>query len=115
MSKEDRDLFKRHFDEVAAMVPDDGEVAVLTRAELLSAMALAWVCGQAQLSAGMLTDPNAVFGAVAQAALNEAMHEELMQRVSDACAEGARSGGVRQHRVTCNGGREDDKEDEGDE
>lgn len=46
MSKEDRDQFERHFDEVAAMVPDEGEVAVLTRAELLSAMALAWACGR---------------------------------------------------------------------
>lgn len=113
MAGKDRDQFERHFDEVAAMVPDDGEVAVLTRAELLSAMALAWACGQAQLSAGVLTDPNAVFGEVARAAMNETLHEELIQRVGDACSEGARSVGVRAHRVTCNGGH--DKEGEGDE
>lgn len=111
--KEEMDQFERHFAEVAAMVPKDGDVAVLTRAELLSAMALAWACGQAQLAAGMLTDPNAVFGAVAQAALNETLHEDLIQRVGDACSEGARSVGVRTHRVTCNGGH--DEEDEGDE
>lgn len=113
MSKEDRDQLERHFDEVAKMVPDEGEVAVLTRAELLSAMALAWACGQAQLAAGMLTDPTAVFGAVAQAAMNETLHEELMQRVGEACEEGARSVGVRTHRVACNGGR--DEEGDGDE
>lgn len=113
MSKEDRDQLERHFDEVAAMVPDEGEVAVLTRAELLSAMALAWACGQAQLAAGMLTDPRAVFSAAAAAAMNEAMHEELMQRVAEACDEGARSVGVRTNRVACNGGR--DEEGEGDE
>lgn len=113
--KEDRDQLERHFDEVAQMVPKDGDVAVLTRAELLSAMALAWACGQAQLSAGVLTDPTAVFGAVAQAAMNETLHEELMQRVAEACEEGARSVGVRAHRVTCNGGHEDDKEDDGNE
>lgn len=113
MSKEEPDQFERHFAEVAQMVPKDGDVAVLTRAELLSAMALAWACGQAQLSAGVLTDPTAVFGAVAQAAMLETLHEELIQRVSDACAEGARSVGVRTNRVTCNGGR--DEEDEGDE
>lgn len=113
MAEKDMDQFERHFAEVDAMVPDEGEVAVLTRAELLSAMALAWACGQAQLSAGVLTDPNAVFGEVAQAAMNETLHEELIQRVGDACSEGARSVGVRTHRVTCNGGH--DKEDEGDE
>lgn len=113
MSKEDRDQLERHFDEVAAMVPDEGEVAVLTRAELLSAMALAWACGQAQLAAGMLTDPRAVFSAAASAATSEAMHEELMQRVGEACEEGARSVGVRTHRVACNGGR--DEEGDGDE
>lgn len=113
MSKEDRDKFERHFAEVAAMVPDDGEVAVLTRAELLSAMALAWACGQAQLSAGVLTDPTAVFGAVAQAAMNETLHKELIQRVAEACEEGARSVGVRTNHVACNGGR--DEEDDGDE
>lgn len=113
MSKEDRDKFERHFDEVAAMVPDEGEVAVLTRAELLSAMALAWACGQAHLAAGMLTDPQAVFSGVMSAAMNEDMHEELMQRVAEACEEGARSVGVRTHRVACNGGR--DEEDDGDE
>lgn len=114
MSKEDRDQFERHFDEVARMVPKDGDVAVLTRAELLSAMALAWACGQAQLSAGVLTDPTAIFGAVAQAAMNETLHEELVQRVGEACAEGARSVGVRAHHVACNGGR-NDEEDDGDE
>lgn len=113
MAEKDMDQFQRHFAEVAQMVPKDGDVAVLTRAELLSAMALAWACGQAQLSAGVLTDPNAVFGAVAQAALNETLHEELIQRVGDACDEGARSVGVRTNRVTCNGGR--DEEDDGDE
>lgn len=113
MSKEDRDQFERHFAEVAAMVPDEGEVAVLTRAELLSAMALAWACGQAQLAAGMLTDPQAVFSAVAQAAMNETLHEELIQRVGDACSEGARSVGVRTRHVACNGGR--DEEGEGNE
>lgn len=113
MSNEDRDQFERHFDEVAAMVPDEGEVAVLTRAELLSAMALAWACGQAHLAAGMLTDPQAVFSGAASAAMNEALHEELMQRVAEACEEGARSVGVRTNRVVCNGGR--DEEDEGDE
>lgn len=113
MGKEDRDQFERHFDEVAAMVPDDGEVAVLTRAELLSAMALAWACGQAQLAAGMLTDPQAVFAGAASAAMNEVMHEELIQRVGEACDEGARSVGVMTHRVACNGGR--DEEDKGDE
>lgn len=113
MGNEDRDQFERHFDEVAAMVPDEGEVAVLTRAELLSAMALAWACGQAQLAAGMLADPQAVFSAIASAAMNEAMHEELMRRVAEACDEGARSVGVRTNRVVCNGGR--DEEDEGDE
>lgn len=112
MAEKDMDQFERHFAEVDAMVPKDGDVAVLTRAELLSAMALAWACGQAHLAAGMLTDPNAVFGEVAQAALNETLHEELMQRVGDACSEGARSVGVRAHHVTCNGGH---KEDEGDE
>ena len=90
MAERDMDQFELHFAEVAAMVPDEGEVTVLTRAELLSAMALAWACGQAQLSAGVLTDPNAVFGAVAQAAMNETLHEELIQRVGDACSEGAR-------------------------
>ena len=110
--KEEMDQFERHFAEVARMVPKDWDVAVLTRAELLSAMALAWACGQAQLSAGMLTDPNAVFGAVAQAALNETLHEELIQRVGDACSEGARSVGVRAHHVTCNGGHEEDEGDE---
>lgn len=113
MSKEDRDQLERHFDEVAAMVPDEGEVAVLTRAELLSAMALAWACGQAQLAAGMLTDPQAVFAGAASAAMNESTHEELMRRVAEACEEGARSVGVRTHRVVCNGGR--DEEDDGDE
>lgn len=113
MSKEDRDKFERHFDEVAAMVPDEGEVAVLTRAELLSAMALAWACGQAQLAAGMLTDPQAVFSVAASAAMNETLHEELIQRVGEACEEGARSVGVRTNRVVCNGGR--DEEDDGDE
>ncbi|MDD6565359.1 MAG: hypothetical protein PUF11_01015 [Parafannyhessea umbonata] len=113
MSKEDRDKFERHFDEVAAMVPDEGEVAVLTRAELLSAMALAWACGQAHLAAGILTDPQAVFSGAASAAMNEALHEELMQRVAEACEEGARSVGVRTHRVVCNGGR--DEEGDGDE
>lgn len=115
MAERDMDQFERHFAEVAAMVPKDGDVAVLTRAELLSAMALAWACGQAQLSAGVLTDPNAVFGAVAQAAMNETLHEELIQRVGEACDEGARSVGVRAHHVVCNGGHEDDKEDDGDE
>lgn len=115
MAEKDMDQLERHFAEVAKMVPDDGEVAVLTRAELLSAMALAWACGQAQLSAGVLTDPNAVFGAVAQAAMNETLHEELIQRVGDACSEGARSVGIRAHHVVCNGGHKDDKEDEGDE
>lgn len=113
MAEKDMDQFERHFAEVAQMVPNEGDVAVLTRAELLSAMALAWASGQAQLSAGMLTDPISVFGAVAQAALNETLHEELIQRVGDACAEGARSVGVRAHRVTCNGGH--DEEDDGDE
>ena len=61
MSEREQDQFERHFAEVAKMVPDDGEVAVLTRAELLSAMSLAWACGRAQLAAGMLTDPQAVF------------------------------------------------------
>lgn len=112
MAERDMDQFERHFAEVAAMVPDEGEVTVLTRAELLSAMALAWACGQAQLSAGVLTDPNAVFGEVAQAALNETLHEELIQRVGEACSEGARSVGVRAHRVTCNGGHEEDEGDE---
>lgn len=111
--KEEMDQFERHFAEVAKMVPDEGEVAVLTRAELLSAMALAWACGQAQLSAGVLTDPTAVFGAVAQAAMNETLHEELIQRVGEACEEGARSVGLRPHHVACNGGR--DEEDDGDE
>lgn len=113
MSNEDMDQFERHFAEVAQMVPKDGDVAVLTRSELLSAMALAWACGQAQLSAGVLTDPSAVFGAVAQAAMNETLHEELMQRVGDACSEGARSVGVRARHVACRGGH--DEEDEGDE
>lgn len=113
MGKEDRDQLERHFDEVAAMVPDEGEVAVLTRAELLSAMALAWACGQAHLAAGMLTDPQAVFSETAQAATNEAMHEELMQRVAEACEEGARSVGVRTNHVVCNGGRKE--EGKGDE
>ena len=113
MSKEEQDQFERHFAEVAAMVPDEGEVAVLTRAELLSAMALAWACGQAQLAAGMLTDPSAVFSAAASAALLETLHEELIQRVSEACDEGARSVGVRTRHVACNGGR--DEEDDGDE
>lgn len=113
MSKEDQDQFERHFAEVAKMVPDEGEVAVLTRAELLSAMALAWACGQAHLAAGMLTDPQAVFSGVTSAAANEAMHEELMQRVAEACEEGARSVGVRTRHVVCNGGR--DEEDDGDE
>lgn len=113
MEEKDMDQFERHFAEVDAMVPDEGEIAVLTRAELLSAMALAWACGQAQLAAGMFTDPAAVFGEVAQAALSETLHEELMQRVGDACSEGARSVGVRTNRVACNGGR--DEEDEGDE
>lgn len=113
MGKEDRDQFERHFDEVAKMVPDEGEVAVLTRAELLSAMALAWACGQAHLAAGMLTDPQAVFSGVMSAAMNEDMHEELMQRVAEACEEGARSVGVRTHHVVCNGGR--DEEGEGNE
>lgn len=112
MSNEDRDQFERHFAEVDAMVPEDGDVAVLTRAELLSAMALAWACGQAQLAAGILTDPQAVFSGVMSAAMNEDMHEELMQRVAEACEEGARSVGVRTNRVACNGGH---KEDEGDE
>lgn len=112
--KEEMDQFERHFAEVDAMVPKDGDVAVLTRAELLSAMALAWACGQAQLAAGMLTDPAAVFPEVASAAMNETLHEELMQRVGDACSEGARSVGVRAHHVTrSNGGH--DKEDEGNE
>lgn len=110
MSEREQDQFERHFAEVAAMVPDEGEVAVLTRAELLSAMALAWACGQAQLAAGMLTDPQAVFSAAASAAMNEAMHEELIQRVGDACAEGARSVGVRAHHVVCNGGRDEEGE-----
>lgn len=48
-----------------------------------------------------------------EAAMNESMHEELMQRVAEACEEGARSVGVRTHRVVCNGGR--DEEGEGDE
>lgn len=113
MAEMDMDQFERHFAEVDAMVPKDGDVAVLTRAELLSAMALAWACGQAQLSAGVLTDPTAVFGAVAQAAMNETLHEELIQRVGEACSEGARSVGVRTRHVTCNGGR--DEEDDGDE
>lgn len=115
MSKKDMDQFERHFAEVDAMVPKDGDVAVLTRAELLSAMALAWACGQAQLAAGILTDPQAVFSATTSAAMNEVMHEELIQRVGDACSEGARSVGVRAHRVVCKGGHEEDKEDEGDE
>lgn len=110
MSKEDRDQFERHFAEVAAMVPDEGEVAVLTRAELLSAMALAWACGQAQLAAGILTDPQAVFSAATSAAMNEAMHEELIQRVGEDCEEGARSVGVRTNRVACNGGRDEESE-----
>lgn len=110
MSKEDRDQFERHFDEVATMVPDEGEVAVLTRAELLSAMALAWACGQAQLAAGMLTDPSAVFSAAASAAINETLHEELVQRVGEACDEGARSVGVRTRHVACNGGRDEEGE-----
>jgi hypothetical protein len=114
MAEMDMDQFERHFAEVDAMVPKDGDVAVLTRAELLSAMALAWACGQAQLSAGVLTDPTAVFGAVAQAAMNETLHEELIQRVGDACSEGARSVGVRTHHVACNGGR-NDEEGEGNE
>lgn len=113
--KEEMDQFERHFDEVAAIVPDEGEVAVLTRAELLSAMALAWACGQAQLASGMLTDPRAVFSATTSAAMNEVMHEELIQRVGEACEEGARSVGVRPHHVACNGGHDEDKEDEGDE
>lgn len=113
MAEKDMDQFERHFAEVAAMVPKDGDVAVLTRAELLSAMALAWACGQAQLAAGMLTDPAAVFPEVASAAMNETLHEELIQRVGEACDECARSVGVRAHHVTCNGGH--DKEDEGDE
>lgn len=115
MAEKEMDQFERHFAEVAQTVPKDGDVAVLTRAELLSAMALAWACGQAQLSAGVLTDPTAVFGAVERAAMNEALHEELIQRVGDACTEGARSVGVRAHHVVCNGGRDEDKEDEGDE
>ena len=45
--------------------------------------------------------------------MNEAMHEELMQRVAEACEEGARSVGVRTNRVACNGGR--DEEGDGDE
>ena len=113
MAEKDMDQFERHFAEVAQMVPNEGDVAVLTRAELLSAMALAWACGQAQLAAGVLTDPTAVFGAVARAAMNETLHEELIQRVGEACSEGARSVGVRAHHVACNGGH--DKEDEGDE
>ncbi len=108
MAEMDMDKFERHFAEVDAMVPKDGDVAVLTRAELLSAMALAWACGQAQLSAGVLTDPTAVFGAVAQAAMNETLHEELIQRVGDACSEGARSVGVRTRHVACNGGRDEE-------
>lgn len=110
MAEMDMDQFERHFAEVDAMVPKDGDVAVLTRAELLSAMALAWACGQAQLSAGVLTDPTAVSGAVAQAAMNETLHEELIQRVGEACSEGARSVGVRAHHVTCNGGRDEEGE-----
>lgn len=108
MSEREQDQFERHFAEVAKMVPDDGEIAVLTRAELLSAMALAWACGQAQLAAGMLTDPSAVFSAAASAAINETLHEELIQRVGEACAEGARSVGVRAHHVACNGGRDEE-------
>lgn len=108
MAEMDMDLFERHFAEVDAMVPKDGDVAVLTRAELLSAMALAWACGRAQLSAGVLTDPTAIFGAVAQAAMNETLHEELIQRVGDACSEGARSVGVRTRHVACNGGRDEE-------
>lgn len=108
MAEMDMDQFERHFAEVAKMVPDDGEVAVLTRAELLSAMALAWACGQAQLAAGMLTDPSAVFSAAASAAINETLHKELIQRVGEACAEGARSVGVRAHHVVCNGGRDEE-------
>lgn len=113
MSEREQDQFERHFAEVAAIVPDEGEVAVLTRAELLSAMSLAWACGQAQLAACMLTDPQAVFSAVASVAMNGVMHGEMVQRVSDACAEGARSVGVRTRNVACNGGR--DEEDEVDE
>ena len=45
--------------------------------------------------------------------MNEATHEELMRRVAEACEEGARSVGVRTHRVACNGGR--DEEGDGDE
>lgn len=108
--KEEMDQFERHFAEVAAMVPDEGEVAVLTRAELLSAMALAWACRQAQLAAGILTDPQAVFSAATSAAMNEAMHEELIQRVGEDCEEGARSVGVRTNRVACNGGRDEEGE-----
>ena len=110
MAEMDMDQFERHFAEVDAMVPKDGDVAVLTRAELLSAMALAWACGQAQLAAGMLTDPSAVFSAAASVAMNEVMHEEMVQRVSDACAEGARSVGVRTRHVACNGGRDEEGE-----
>lgn len=110
MAEMDMDQFERHFAEVDAMVPKDGDVAVLTRAELLSAMALAWACGQAQLAAGILTDPQAVFSAATSAAMNEAMHEELIQRVGEDCEEGARSVGVRTNRVTCNGGRDEESE-----
>ena len=45
--------------------------------------------------------------------MNETLHEELMQRVAEACEEGARSVGVRMYHVVCNGGR--DEEDDGDE
>lgn len=42
--------------------------------------------------------------------MNETLHEELIQRVGDACSEGARSVDVRTHHVACNGGRDEEGE-----
>lgn len=108
MSKEDRDKFERHFDEVAAMVPDDDEVAVLTRAEMFGAMALAWSCGQSQLAYGLLENTDTVAPMLPVAAADAVMHPDIVLRVGRACADGASAYGAVVKIVAAGGGEEDE-------
>ena len=102
------DLLEKHASEVAAMVPNECEVAVLTRAEMLGAMALAWSCGQSQLACGLWEGTDTVAPMLSVAAADAVMHPDIVSQVGRACAEGASAYGAVVRRVAAGGGEEDE-------
>lgn len=95
MSEGAEDAAERDAREVESMVPDEGKVSVLTRAEMLKAITLAWCYGQASL-AGMVTSASddeqrlAASFACARLAMQADKHPVASERIAALAVEGFR-------------------------